>query len=160
MSRRLNKPIYILLLGGGLTFFLYAVIFSRSGLVVRRDLEGKIQRIETLHQDLEEANEDLRRRYNMLQDGDAALKLEAKKYLLLSDNSRILRFKESLPEEMITGAPSSSQVKKSLLTAGKSKSVDHEEGDKALTSMRALFMAGMALVTAVAAWWSYRRDAL
>ena len=95
----LNRPPKISLFLAISFSIIYILVFGERGLLVQRGLELKINKLTELSRSLERKHEKLRNKYELLQDEDQALEIEGKKYMLLSDNSRILRFVENEAEE-------------------------------------------------------------
>jgi hypothetical protein len=104
----------LLALLGGLAFD--TLVFSSSGYMARYQLEQRRDRLQALSQRLGIEQQKLKERYRDMQNEDFALKVAGHKYLLLDEDSNILKFvdpaarqKKVLPEpEQMPSAPKTS----------------------------------------------------
>ncbi|MBP9888123.1 MAG: septum formation initiator family protein [Leptospiraceae bacterium] len=104
---------------GLILFFsiLYSVILGSNGILERRTLEN---RLNTLREDvdrLETENMNLEAKKKFLKDDETALAREARKYYLLSEDSKVIKFKETVSNEsndrlFASGLPASHFKKK------------------------------------------------
>jgi cell division protein FtsB len=84
----------------GFTFWiLYFTLLGNAGIFERNNLEAKLNNLKDEVERLENENKHLETRQNLLKNDDKALASEARKYYLLAENSRVIKFKESIETE-------------------------------------------------------------
>ncbi|MCB1144114.1 MAG: septum formation initiator family protein [Leptospiraceae bacterium] len=97
------------LLGLILVFgMLYFTILGSTGIIERRNLENRMKLLKDEVERLESENKALAHRDRMLSSEEEALESEAGRHYLLTEDSRIIKFKEMLEvesEEQILSSP-------------------------------------------------------
>ncbi|GBF49094.1 septum formation initiator [Leptospira ryugenii] len=99
------------LLVGYLCTLFYAVVLSSSGLAEQRLLAKEHQKISEEVERLAIENQVLEEREKRLQNDSYALEKEARKYYLLSESSRVIKFVEAMSaKELSPSGPKAAQV--------------------------------------------------
>ncbi|MCB1158947.1 MAG: septum formation initiator family protein [Leptospiraceae bacterium] len=77
----------------------YFSILSKTGIIERRNLENRIKALRIEVDRLENENDKLKIRQEVLKNDEKALAMEASKYYLLTENARVIKFKEPVEVE-------------------------------------------------------------
>lgn len=97
---------------------LYSAVLGSNGILERRTLENRLTILKEEVERLETENMNLEAKRKFLRDDEAALSREARKYYLLSEDAKVIKFKEEISTEsserlFASGLPSSHLKKKS-----------------------------------------------
>ena len=96
---------------------LYSAVLGSNGLLERRILESRLNTLREEVERLETENMNLEAKKKFLRDDETALAKEARKYYLLSEDAKIIKFKETVSNEsndrlFASGLPASHFKKK------------------------------------------------
>jgi cell division protein FtsB len=96
---------------------LYSAVLGSNGILERRMLENRLNILREEVERLETENMNLEAKRKFLRDDEAALAREARKYYLLSEDAKVIKFKEEISAEsndrlFASGLPSSHLKKK------------------------------------------------
>lgn len=85
-----------LLIGFGL---LYIALLGNAGLLERNIMENRLKSLRMEVEKLDNENQNLEAKKRLLKDDSLAMEREARKYFILSENAKIIKFKENVKEE-------------------------------------------------------------
>ncbi|HRG46710.1 MAG TPA: septum formation initiator family protein [Leptospiraceae bacterium] len=96
---------------------LYSAVLGSNGILERRTLENRLNTLREEVERLETENMNLEAKKKFLRDDETALAREARKYYLLSEDSKVIKFKETISNEsndrlFASGLPNSHLKKK------------------------------------------------
>lgn len=77
----------------------YFTLLSSSGAFERKKLNSKLKTLKVEVERLENENTTLKARHKILKNDQEALKHEAYKYYLLTENAKVIKFKEAVSKE-------------------------------------------------------------
>ena len=119
---------------------LYSAVLGSNGLLERRILESRLNTLREEVERLETENMNLEAKKKFLRDDETALAKEARKYYLLSEDAKIIKFKETVSNE------SNDRLFASGLTASHFKKKDTKDQLPPVDMLKFFYIVGAGAI--------------